>query len=74
MDNVFDSQSGEFLVLVNLDGQYSLWPASQPVPEGWRAARAAGPRQECLAWIESQWTDLLPLSVRRTMARSVPRA
>lgn len=68
MENEFDSGVGEFLVLVNDEEQYSLWPASLQAPGGWRAVRAGGPRAECLAWIESQWTDLRPLSLRRTLA------
>jgi len=74
MDNVFDSLSGEFLVLVNDEAQYSLWPAFQPVPAGWRVARVAGPREECQAWIEDQWKDLLPLSLQRIMSPRAPRA
>ena len=35
MTNPFDDESGTFLVLVNHEGQYSLWPAFAEVPEGW---------------------------------------
>jgi MbtH protein len=67
MPNPFDGEKGDFLVLVNDEAQYSLWPAFRPVPPGWTAAGQRGERQACLNWIESQWTDMRPLSLRRTI-------
>ncbi len=34
MTNPFDDEDGEFLVLVNDEGQHSLWPAQLAVPAG----------------------------------------
>ncbi|MEU2245152.1 MULTISPECIES: MbtH family protein [Streptomyces] len=51
-------------VVVNAEEQYSLWPAATPVPAGWTETGHRGTHAECLAHIESVWTDLRPLSVR----------
>ena len=59
MTNPFEDQDGEYLVLVNDEGQYSLWPAFREVPAGWTSVMA-GKRKECLDWIEANWTDMRP--------------
>jgi MbtH protein len=63
MSNPFDAEAGEFLVLVNNEGQYSLWPAFLKAPDGWLATGAPAGRQECLDWIEAHWTDMRPKSL-----------
>ncbi|QRN79648.1 MAG: MbtH family protein, partial [Nocardiopsis sp. BM-2018] len=35
MTNPFDDTEGSFLVLVNDEDQYSLWPGFAQVPQGW---------------------------------------
>jgi MbtH protein len=60
MANPFDTEAGEFTVLVNTEGQHSLWPAFRAAPAGWSAARDSGARQECLEWIDAHWTDMRP--------------
>jgi MbtH protein len=62
MPNPFD-EDGTFLVLVNGEGQHSLWPAGIRVPTGWRIASGPGPRAQCLAYVEAHWTDMRPASV-----------
>ncbi|MDE0775685.1 MAG: MbtH family protein [Nocardioides sp.] len=57
-------------VVVNDEEQYSIWPAEQPVPDGWRTIGFAGPKVEALDHIETVWTDITPLSVRRAGAQS----
>jgi MbtH protein len=63
MDNPFEDETGHFLVLVNGEGQYSLWPAFRALPPGWESTGQSGARQGCLEWIESHWTDMRPGSV-----------
>ncbi|WP_020206418.1 MULTISPECIES: MbtH family protein [Cupriavidus] len=63
----FDRDDATFLVLVNHEEQYSIWPDYKPVPGGWRAAGFSGNRQACLDHIERTWTDMRPLSLRRHM-------
>ncbi|MGC5346904.1 MbtH family protein [Streptomyces sp. DT24] len=63
MANPFDDDEARFLVLINEERQYSLWPATSEVPEGWRTARPEGSRQECLDFIEASWVDMRPASL-----------
>lgn len=64
MSNPFDSQDGTFLVLVNDEGQHSLWPDFARLPEGWAVALPAGPREAALAFVEEHWTDMRPAGLR----------
>jgi len=73
MTNPFENENGDFLVLINDEGQYSLWPAFVDVPPGWRITGPNGKRQECLAWIERHWTDMRPLSLVREMEQDARR-
>jgi MbtH protein len=61
------SKEAAFRVVVNHEEQYSLWPAERELPSGWSDAGKVGTREECLAHIESVWTDMRPLSLRRAM-------
>jgi MbtH protein len=62
MTNPFDNEDGSFFVLVNDEGQHSLWPAFAEVPAGWTSVHGEATRQECLAYVEENWTDLRPKS------------
>jgi MbtH protein len=55
-----------YRVVVNHEEQYSIWPADRELPLGWRADGFAGSKEECFDYIETVWTDMRPLSVRRT--------
>ncbi|MFF2011020.1 MbtH family protein [Streptomyces sp. NPDC058195] len=61
--NPFDDPEGRFLVLVNDEGQHSLWPSFAEVPGGWTVALAERDRAACLEYIEANWTDLRPRSL-----------
>lgn len=67
MANPFDDESGTFVVLVNDEGQYSLWPAHIDIPGGWRTDGPERSHQECLDAIEKAWTDMRPASLVREM-------
>jgi len=67
MTNPFDNEDGEFLVLVNEEQQYSLWPAFLDIPIGWKATGPKGNRKTCLDWVEKTWTDMRPASLVRQM-------
>ncbi|MFI9650650.1 MbtH family protein [Streptomyces sp. NPDC052040] len=58
----------QWLVVVNEEEQYSVWSADREVPQGWRAVGVTGSKEECLDHIEQTWTDMRPLSLRRSMA------
>jgi MbtH protein len=56
-----------YKVLVNDEEQYSLWRADLELPDGWREVGKSGPKDECLAYINTVWTDMRPASLRRKM-------
>ena len=56
-------------VVINQEGQYSLWPASKAVPNGWTTAGKQGPKEACLEFISQVWTDMRPLSLRASTNR-----
>ncbi|EFE72870.1 MbtH family protein [Streptomyces filamentosus] len=67
MANPFENNDGSYLVLVNDEGQYSLWPAFADVPAGWTVTFGESSRQECLDHINENWTDMRPKSLIRQM-------
>ncbi len=67
MTNPFEDENGTYHVLVNDEGQHSLWPHFVDVPEGWQVVLEGRSRKECLDHIEENWTDLRPLSLVRQM-------
>ncbi|MBB5935252.1 MbtH family protein [Streptomyces zagrosensis] len=67
MTNPFDDEDARYLVLVNAEGQHSLWPASAAVPPGWSVAHPQDTRAACVAYVEAHWTDLRPASLARAM-------
>ncbi len=58
------------MVVVNDEGQYSIWPGGRPLPLGWRGVGRQGSKPECMAYIEEVWTDMRPLSLIRAMEGS----
>ncbi|WP_269459099.1 MbtH family protein [Micromonospora viridifaciens] len=70
MPNPFDDPSGQFLVLVNDEEQYSLWPDFADVPSGWTVAFGAAGRPACVDFIREAWTDLRPRSLRRQLGET----
>ncbi|WP_371588622.1 MbtH family protein [Streptomyces virginiae] len=63
MSNMLDRPNGRFFVVVNDEGQHSLWPESANVPAGWTVAHGAAERSLCLDYINAHWTDMRPLSL-----------
>ncbi|AWI32134.1 MbtH family protein [Streptomyces sp. ICN441] len=63
MSNPFEDDNAAYLVLVNDENQHSLWPVWIDVPAGWTTVHGEAPRQECLDWIEANWTDIRPASL-----------
>ncbi len=56
-----------YLVVVNHEEQYSIWPDYKAIPGGWRTVGKTGNKDECLAYIKEVWTDMRPLSLRKLM-------
>jgi MbtH protein len=68
MNNSSDDQT-EYRVVQNHEEQYSIWPLRRELPLGWEAVGKSGTKAECLAYIEQNWTDMRPLSLRRSQDR-----
>jgi MbtH protein len=65
--NPFEDEDANYFVLINEEGQHSLWPVFADVPDGWEVIFGESSRQECLDFIEKNWTDMRPKSLIRQM-------
>jgi MbtH protein len=65
--NPFEDPDASYVVLVNDEGQHSLWPVLIDVPDGWRVIFGEAGRQECLDFIEESWRDMRPKSLIEAM-------
>ena len=68
--NPFDDDNGSFFVLVNDEEQHSLWPVFADVPAGWRVVYGEADRAACLDYIEQNWADIRPKSLREGWQRA----
>jgi MbtH protein len=59
-----------YKVVVNHEGQYSIWPADRENALGWNDVGKSGNRQECLDYIKEVWTDMRPLQPRNKTGES----
>jgi MbtH protein len=66
--NPFDDPDGRFLVLINSEGQHSLWPQFIDVPAGWTVVHGPADRATALDYVSENWTDLRPASLVEAMA------
>ena len=67
MTNPFEDENGVYHVLINDEGQHSLWPSFIQVPEGWTIVHESGSRTACLEFINQHWTDMRPNSLIESM-------
>jgi MbtH protein len=56
-----------YTILVNNEGQLSLWPSILDAPNGWGVVFEKAPRQQCLNFVEENWTDIRPQSLAAWM-------
>ncbi|RUL78901.1 MbtH family protein [Dyella choica] len=68
MTNPFDDEKHSFFVLVNHEGQHSLWPQFAQIPAGWEPVFGPDARQPCLDYVEAHWQDMRPRSLVEAMA------
>ena len=68
--NPFDDDNAAFVVLVNDEEQLSLWPVFADVPDGWRVVFGEAERAACLEYIEANWPDIRPRSLRERLANT----
>jgi MbtH protein len=55
-------------VVLNDEGQYSIWPIEKLLPRGWNKTGVQGAKETCLSYINENWTDMRPISLRKQMA------
>ena len=65
--NPFEDSDAKYLVLINEEGQRSLWPVFSHAPGGWEVILGESGRQECLDFIDKYWTDMRPESLVKAM-------
>ncbi|MGJ7530488.1 MbtH family protein [Variovorax sp. GB1P17] len=71
----FDREEETFIVLVNHEDQYSIWPHWKAVPGGWAAVEGVkGDKKTVLAYVEGHWTDMRPKSLRDWMQQQESQA
>ncbi|NGO69150.1 MbtH family protein [Streptomyces boncukensis] len=63
----FEDDDARFVVLVNDEGQHSLWPVFADLPSGWTVAHPEDTRQACLEYVEEAWCDMRPRSLAEAM-------
>lgn len=68
MPNPFEDTNAQYLVLVNDEGQHSLWPAFTDVPDGWTTAFGPASRDDGMAYVRENWTDMRPRSLAEQVA------
>ena len=68
--NPFEDENGVYHVLVNEEGQHSLWPSFIEVPAGWTIIHESDSRAACLEFINQHWTDMRPKSLIESMKES----
>ncbi|GFN29831.1 MbtH family protein [Paenibacillus xylaniclasticus] len=66
--NPFENPDGKYHVLMNDEGQYSLWPSFVQVPNGWQVIMKEQGKEACVAYINEHWTDMKPRSLREPAA------
>jgi MbtH protein len=64
-----DDENTKFNVVMNHEEQYSIWPTYREIPSGWQAIGFVGSKADCLAHIETVWTDMRPLSLRQALEK-----
>lgn len=67
MINADEEDNTIYLVVMNHEEQYSIWPDYKTIPNGWKAVGKSGNKQQCLNYIKDVWTDMRPLSLRKQM-------
>ncbi|MBY0273361.1 MAG: MbtH family NRPS accessory protein [Alphaproteobacteria bacterium] len=62
------SLADTWCVVINLEDQYSIWPAKKEIPYGWREEGKIGTKEDCLAHVKEVWVDMRPRSLKEAMA------
>ena len=69
-NSCFDNEEEIFIVLINHEEQYSIWPHWKAIPGGWRAIEGIrGDKKTVLDYVDRHWLDMRPKSLRDWMAQ-----
>ena len=60
-----------FVVLINVEEQYGLYPAGADLPDGWTPTGFEGSEADCMSYVDAEWTDLRPRTLRSRTPREV---
>lgn len=58
-----------FKVLINDEGQYSIWPQKKATPAGWKEKGFEGSKDDVAKFIDENWTDMRPASLIKAMGK-----
>ncbi|MFK3979657.1 MbtH family protein [Micromonospora sp. NPDC050397] len=61
--NPFDDETRTYVVVVNGEDQYALWPELVDIPSGWLPVFGPVGHEDCLAYVDRSWTDMRPKSL-----------
>ncbi|WP_446664818.1 MbtH family protein [Flexivirga sp. B27] len=53
-----------YVVVCNAEEQFALWPEHRPIPDGWTSTGFTGDEAACTEYVDREWTDLRPASLR----------
>lgn len=67
MTNQSGPDTRQYMVIVNKEGQYSLWLGHRSIPNGWKSTGTIGDKVECLDWVKKNWLDMRPRSLEYSM-------
>ena len=67
MVDPFEDERALYHVLVNAEGQHSLWPTFVEMPQGWMIAHGSDTRSACIEFVNRSWTDMRPKSLGEKM-------
>lgn len=62
------NQTRRYLVVINHEEQYAVWPANLALPVGWTATDQQGTWHECMALLQLMGADAPSLHMRRSQA------
>lgn len=63
MKSPFEDNDAEYFVLLNGEGQYSLWPVFADIPAGWTCQLGPESKSQCTDFINANWMDMRPKSL-----------
>jgi MbtH protein len=66
MNNETEDQT-HYQVVVNHEEQYSIWPQKKQTPAGWTEVGCEGSKAEVSKYIDENWKDMRPASLRKAM-------